>query len=170
MNDIYENALNTIEEDKKCKPKCIAYVTPPVPSGLRAYGGKYNDETCIVNVVLGSQSIIPLPSSMPSSNITYTNNSILVKEAGDYEINYFINASVELATLLTLAVRKNGVNIPSTVIQRLVEVDVGTIYSGSTIVNLEAGDEIDMALEALIAVGITLGTGVNATLTVKKLN
>jgi len=38
------------------------------------------------------------------------------------------------------------------------------------IVTLAAGDVIDMALSALLAVGVTLGTGVNATLTVKKLN
>lgn len=107
---------------------------------------------------------------MPSLNTTYTDNSITVNQAGVYEINYFINASVEVATLLTLAVRVNDVNIPSTVISRLVEVDVGTIYSGSTIVTLAKGDTIDMVLSALLAVGVTLGNGVGATLTVKKLN
>ena len=41
---------------------------------------------------------------------------------------------------------------------------------GSIILTLTAGDVIDMAISALVAVGVTLGTGVNATLTVKKLD
>ena len=45
-----------------------------------------------------------------------------------------------------------------------------SIYSGSTIVTLAAGSVIDMALSALLAVGVTLGSGVNATLSVKKID
>ena len=69
-----------------------------------------------------------------------------------------------------MAVRQNATNIPSTVISRLLSVGVSSIYSGSVIVSLNAGDVIDMAISALLAVGVTLGTGVSATLTVKKLN
>ena len=143
---------------------------PAGESGLSAYGGRYNDEFQFINLTIGSTEQVPLPSTMPNSNTTYSDNSITVLEDGVYEINYFMYASVKLATLITLAVRNNGTDIPSTVISRLVEVDTGTIYSGSTIVTLSSGDEIDMAISALVAVGITLGTGVNATLTLKKIN
>ena len=108
---------------------------------------------------------------MPNLNATYTpTNSITVTQAGTYEINYFSNVSAALATTVTQSVRVNGTNIPSTVISRALSVGVNSIYSGSTIVTLAAGDVVDMALSALLAVGVTLGTGVNATLTVKKLN
>ena len=108
---------------------------------------------------------------MPNLNATYTPaNSITVTEAGTYEINYFSNVSVALGTTVTQAVRINGTNIPSTEVSRVLSVGVGSIYSGSTIVTLAAGDVIDMAISALLAVGVTLGTGVNATLSVKKLN
>ncbi len=108
---------------------------------------------------------------MPSLNATYTPaNSITASQAGTYEINYFSNVSVALGTTLTQAVRINGTNIPDTVISRVLAVGVGSIYSGSVIVTLAAGDVIDMALSALLAVGVTLGTGVNASLTLKKLN
>ncbi len=108
---------------------------------------------------------------MPSLNATYTpTNSITVSQAGTYEINYFSNVSVALGTTLTQAVRVNGTNIPDTVISRVLSVGVGSVYSGSVIVTLAAGDIIDMVFSALLAVGVTLGAGVNATLTVKKLN
>ena len=108
---------------------------------------------------------------MPNLNTTYTTaNSITVTQAGTYEINYYSNVSLAVATTLTFAVRNNGTNIPATVISRALSANVGSIYSGSVIVTLPAGAVIDMAVSALLAVGVTLGTGVNATLSVKKLN
>jgi len=108
---------------------------------------------------------------MPSRNTTYTPaNAITVSQAGSYEINYYSNVSATVATTLTLAVRVNGTNIPSTVISRTLSVGTGSLYNGSVIVTLAAGDVIDMAVSALLALGVTLGTGVNASLTVKKIS
>lgn len=145
---------------------------PTGPSGsLNAYGGKYSTTTQTLNLGLGTQTQIGLANSMPNLNITYSpTNSITVTQAGIYEINFYSNVSVAIGTTLTLAVRANGTNIPSTVISRLLPVGVNSIYSGSTIVTLTAGSVIDMAVSASLAVGVTLGSGVNATLSVKKIN
>ncbi len=108
---------------------------------------------------------------MPNKNTAYTTaNSINISQAGTYEINYYSNFSAALATTLTMAIRANGTNIPATIISRTLSVGTSTVYSGSVIVTLAANDVIDMAISALIAVGITLGSGVNATLSVKKIN
>lgn len=108
---------------------------------------------------------------MPNLNTTYTpTNSITVTQAGTYEINYYSNISAAIGTTVTMAVRSNGTNIPDTVISRALSVGVGSIYSGSVIVTLPAGAVIDMAISALLAVGITLGSGVNATLSIKKID
>ncbi len=140
-------------------------------NGLNAYGGKYSDAPQTINLGVGTQTQIALPSAMPNLNTTYTPaNSITVTQAGTYEINYYSNVSVALGTTVTLAVRSNGTNIPDTVISRILSVGVGSLYSGSVIVTLPAGAVIDMAISALLAVGVTLGSGVNATLSVKKLN
>ncbi len=140
-------------------------------NGLNAYGGKYSNTPQTINLAIGTATQIPLANSMPNFNTTYTPaNSITVTEAGTYEINYFSNVSVALGTTLTLAVRNNGTNIPATVISRILSVGVDSIYSGSVIVTLAAGAVIDMAISALLAVGVTLGSGVNATLSVKKIN
>lgn len=140
-------------------------------NGLNAYGGKYSNTTQSINLGVGTQTQIALPNTMPNSNVTYTpTNSITVAQAGTYEINYYSNISAAVGTTVTLAVRTNGTNIPSTVISRALSVGVNSIYSGSTVVTLAAGDVIDMAVSALLAVGLTLGSGVNATLSIKKLN
>ncbi len=140
-------------------------------NGLNAYGGKYNNTPQTLNLIIGSSTQIPLANSMPNLNTTYTpTNSITIIQPGTYEINYFSNVTAALGTTVTQTVRVNGTNIPSTVISRVLSVGVGSTYTGSTIVTLVAGDVIDMAVSALIAVGLTLGTGVNATLSVKKIN
>ena len=140
-------------------------------AGLNAYGGKYNTASQTISLTIGSATQIPLTESMPNLNTTYTpTNSITVAQAGTYEINYYSNMTAAVATTVTMAVRNNGTNIPSTVISRALSVGVGSIYSGSTIVTLAAGAVIDLAMSALLAVGVTLGTGLNASLTLKKLN
>lgn len=138
-------------------------------AGLGAFGGLYNDEIQPISITIGTDEIVPLSSTMPSKDVTYEDDSIVIEEAGIYEINYYLYANVEVGALVTTAVRVNGDNIDSTVISRLVDVDLGTIYSGSTIVELEAGDVIDMAISALLDIEVTLGTGVNASLTIKKI-
>ena len=108
---------------------------------------------------------------MPSDNVSYTTaNSVLIETAGIYEINYSTTLSVAVGTALTLAVRQNGTDIPDATISRTLSVGVGSLISGSIIITLAAGDTIDMALSALVAVGVTLGGGTSAVLTVKKLD
>ena len=154
-------------------PAGIGGATGPTgpANGLNAYGGKYNNTPSTLNLIIGSATQIPLANAMPNLNTTYTPaNSITVAQAGTYEINYFSNVSAAVGTTVTQAVRINGTNIPSTIISRVLAVGVGSTYTGSTIVTLAAGDVLDMAVSALLAVGLTLGTGVNATLSIKKLN
>ena len=140
-------------------------------NGLNAYGGRYNNGGQTINLAIGAQTQLSLPQTMPALNESYaTANSVTVAQAGDYEITYFMSGTASVATTLTLAVRQNGTNIPSLEISRLLSVGTSSIYSGSAVVTLTAGSTIDMALSALLAVGVTLGGGVNTSLTVKKLN
>ncbi len=152
-------------------------IGPTGPTGadgtanLNAYGGLYNNTPQTINLTLGGTTQLPLPSNMPSQNVTYTPaNSITAPVAGVYEINYFTNISAALGTTVTMSVRRNGIAIPDATISRALSVGVGSIYNGSIIIDLNAGDVIDMALSALLAVGVTLGSGVNTTLTIKQIN
>ena len=152
-------------------------IGPTGPTGadgtanLNAYGGLYNNTPQTINLTLGGTTQLPFPSNMPSKNVTYTPaNSITAPVAGVYEINYFTNISAALGTTVTMYVRRNGTAIPDATISRALSVGVGSIYNGSIIIDLNAGDVIDMALSALLAVGVTLGSGVNTTLTIKQIN
>jgi len=114
---------------------------------------------------------LPLPTAMPLKNVTSTPaNSLTIETTGVYEINYYSNVSAALGTTVTMSVRINGTAIPQASISRVLAVGVGSLYNGSIIISLNAGDVIDMALSALLAVGITLGGGVNTTLTVKQIS
>ena len=140
-------------------------------NGLNAYASLYSTTPQTLNLTLGGTTQIPLDSTGPVQGATYVPaNSITVATPGTYEINYSTTLTAALATTVTLAVRINGTNIPSATISRALAVGTSSVFNGSTIVTLTAGNFIDMALSALLAVGITLGSGVNATLSVKKLN
>ena len=137
---------------------------------MSAFGGLYNNTPQTITLGIGTASQIPLPTAMPLSNITSAANSLTIAQTGVYEINYFSLVSVALGTTLTFAVRRNGTDIPDATISRLLSINVGSAFSGSIIISLTAGDVIDMAVSALISVGVTLGSGVNATLSVKKIS
>jgi hypothetical protein len=140
-------------------------------NGLNAYGGLYSTDPQTLNLTIGGTTQVPLPSTLPSEAVTYTPaNSISVTEAGTYEINYSTTMTAAVATTITFAVRVDGINVPSATISRALAVGTSSLFNGSTVVTLVAGNVIDMALSALLAVGITLGSGVNATLSIKKLN
>ncbi len=138
---------------------------------LNAYGGLYNTTPQTLNLTVGGTTQLPLPSTMPLKNVAYSPaNSITASTAGVYEVNYYTNVSAAIGTTVTMAVRRNGTAIPQATVSRVLSVGVGSVYSGSFIITLNAGDVIDMALSALLAVGITLGGGVNTTLTIKQIS
>lgn len=147
---------------------------PAGPAGttnLNAYGGLYNTTPQTLNLTIGGTTQLPLPLTMPLKDVTNTPvNSLTVGTTGVYEINYFSNVSAAVGTTVTMSVRRNGTAIPEASISRLLSVGVSSLYSGSIILELNAGDVIDMALSALLAVGITLGDGVNTTLSIKQLD
>ena len=52
-------------------PRGATGATGPA-NGLNAYGGKYNTGTQTLNLGIGVATQIPLPTSMPNLNTTYT--------------------------------------------------------------------------------------------------
>ncbi len=132
----------------------------------------YNATPQTLNLTIGGTTQLPIAATMPLKNVTYSTpaNTITVANAGVYEINYYTNLSAALGTTVTLSVRRNGTAIPQATLSRVLAVGVGSLYNGSVLVALNAGDVIDMAISALLAVGVTLGGGVNTTLTVKQLD
>lgn len=138
---------------------------------MSAYGTRYSTAPQTLNLTVGGTTPVPLPTNGPAKGVTYTPaNSITVTDAGIYEINYSTTLTAALAATVTFAVRFNGTDIPSATISRALSVGTGSLFSGSTVVDLAAGTVIDMVISALLAVGITLGSGLNAILSVKKLD
>ena len=138
--------------------------------GIAAFGGLYNDSTDDIEIKIGEQTKLPLPNEMPNANITYNNNSIEILESGIYEINYFSSVTVSISANVTLAVRKNGENIPAAILTRSLSIGSSPIYSGSVIVELDASDILDLAISSGLGIDVNLPSGVNTTLSVKKIS
>ncbi len=158
----------------------LNFVIPQGPTGptgssgaasLNVYGGRYSNTARTLSLGVSSQTQVPLTVLMPGNNVSYnTDNSIIVEQGGIYEINFYINLSITLGTTITMAIRNNGANIPSTVISRALSLGSASTYTGSIITNLSANSVIDMALSTVLAVGVNLSSGVNASITLKKIS
>lgn len=142
---------------------------PTGPAAVTAYGGKYSNTAQTINLSAGTPAQIALPQNMPNLNTEYGTNSITITESGVYEINFFSHISVSAGTTLTQSIRANGVNIASTVTQRSLSVGSISIISGNTIVSLTEGTVLDMTIYGLLALTVSLGAGVNASLSIKKI-
>ena len=66
--------------------------------------------------------------------------------------------------------RQNGTDIPSTPITRTTTPAGVDVFSGDAIVTLAANDVLDLAVTSIAAETVTMGNGVNAMLTVKRLD
>lgn len=141
---------------------------------LQAYGGKYNNYTASIPAVKGGWVQMPLPFTMPSINIKEDNeeeNALVPEQDGIYEINFFAKLATNKPTELTVIVRQNQVNIPSSVTTKKLNQDVEEIFSGSIIADLKADDVIDMEYSATDEdVMVEFGSGVTARLTIKKID
>lgn len=147
---------------------------------LSAYGGLYN--TAVQPLTFTAvNTYIPLALNMimPIKNVTVTGNTLVINEAGDYEINYNVLVNASASVDMAVTVRSNGAVIPSTRGTQTLTYSAETglthdgLFSGSAIVTLAAGDVIDIAISVIN----TLPTGLNAvvnnyansTLSVKRL-
>ena len=136
-----------------------------------SYGGRYNTMAQTLGLAVNSPRMLPLPDLMPAENVTFNlPDSLTIEEPGIYEINYMFNASSSLGAAVTLSVRNNGVIIPSTEETHILAIGVESIYSGSVLETLSAGDVLTVEVESSLELTLTLSSGVTATLSVKKLD
>ena len=104
---------------------------------------------------------------MPLNNVTTTGNVINITQDGDYEINYTITASTNIAGNLGVAARRNNADIPGTLQTVAASNSDPETFSASIIVALNSGDIIDLAITPSQDGS---GTITQAALSVKKLD
>lgn len=145
--------------------------TGTTPLGLAAYGGLYNNTENSITLTPSTPSVINLGMQMPSENVTYNTNSIIVTEEGDYEITYYAILSADSSTEVTVSVRNNASNIAGTSTNFNLDSGTNGTYEGSIIFNLEANAEVDIAVVATSGGNISQPSErLNGSLVVKKLD
>ena len=117
-----------------------------------------------ISVILGG-TVVPLPNNQNLDGFVAdgTNSTFTVPTTGTYLLTY--NISVTAALLMSSRVLVNGSEIPSTVFAPAVS---AANFTATTIVNLTAGDEIELQLFGLVSEAV-LQNGAGATLTAVRL-
>ena len=139
------------------------------PGGLAVYGGLYHNIESALTLLGNIPHQVPFNNVMPAFNIIPGTNQLTITETGTYEINWSFEATALIALQLAVAVRVNGVPIPSTILTRAIAIGSPTWFTGSVIVSLNAGNIIDLAVQSALATIISTTPGANATLSVKRL-
>lgn len=149
-------------------------------SVLSAYGGLYNTAVQpLTFTAINTYVPLTLNMIMPIKNVTVSGNTLVINEAGDYEINYNVLVSASASVDMAVTVRSNGTVIPSTRGSQTLTYSAETglthdgLFSGSVIVTLSAGDVIDVAISVIntLPTGLTaqVNNYANSTLSVKRL-
>ena len=153
----------------------------PIGSFKPAYGGLRNSTVQLVFFNTPDAYIpLKLNTYLPSNNVDYDNNTIIIREDGDYEIFYNVLINTNRAVDIGIAVRNMDTPIVETIGTQTLAIDSTTSIaydgrlSGSTIVSLKTGDILDLAIRIIRTLPTGLDTivnnNINCTLTVKKLN
>lgn len=165
-------------------PRGITGPTGPTgPGGVitPTYGGLRNSSVQLLSFTAADTYVpLTLNTQLATNNVTYGNNTIIIIESGDYEIFYNVLINTSSAVDVGIAVRNTGLPIIETTGSQTLALDSTTTIAydgrltGSTIVSLNTGDTLDLAVRVLRTLPVGLDTivnnNVNATLTVKKLN
>ncbi len=140
--------------------------------GLNAYGGIYATGNQSITLTASTPSPIALGATMPNEGVSYgTVNNITIEEAGDYEIDYFVEVSSNTQADVTLSVRNDSEDIQPSPITKNLQASTLTDYNGSIIATLEEGDNINLAFQSESTPTLTLDDNdLNASLIVKKLD
>lgn len=151
-----------------------------MPHDPSVYGGLYQAGAQHISITQPDTFVqLSLKSELPSLDIEANGeNGLVIQNNGDYEANYHVLISASDAVTVAVGVRKNGFLIPSTKSSQLLTTSNASFSFGghlaaSTIVALQAGDVLDLAVTVVGMLPPNLDISVNgyanATLTLKKL-
>ncbi len=146
-------------------------VTGATGSVFMAYGGRYNQTVQSIPLSPGVPTQVPMNLDMPLANVSYTPaNSITILISGTYKADYYFLVGSETTDLLSLTIRRNGILLANTTLTRLQNAAIYSSYNNSIILDLLAGDVIDLVIESDSITKVTTGLGINASLSLFQLS
>lgn len=156
---------------------------PTGPAGVinNAYGGVYNSSVQFLSFQAINNFVpLTLNTSLPSDDVISATNTLTIQESGNYLIGYNVLVSSNRALDVAIGVRRNGTILTPTRGSQTLAIDNTTTLSydgrlsATTIVALNSGDTLDLAMAVLnnLPTGLDLivNNNANATLFVQKIS
>ncbi len=143
--------------------------TGPTGAAALGYGGLASIDGAAVTLTAGTATQIPMATEMPSLNTAYaTANTITIGQTGVYQVIYTVAGDFTAAGTATAGVRVNDTEEANLTQTNTVTAGGGTIFSGSALVSLSAGDVLDLAVLSSVANTFNPGNGAGVSLTVTR--
>lgn len=142
-----------------------------MPEPNISYGGLYSDVSSVITMNIGVEEVVPLGEAMSSSNVTLGTNNITILLDGVYWIQFTVLLqSVSGIIPIQVGTRINGAFSDTSLYTALILTDSFENITIGTIVELSALDVLDLALFTNSEGTLLLGPGLNANLTVRKID
>ena len=140
-----------------------------IPTNI--YGRKYDTTQTPITLQANVSQDVPLGSNGPSNGITLeTQNKLTIPTNGTYKIDYYFSGSASASTDVTLSVEQNETTISNTTIGKNLTANTNTDFTGSTINNLNANDQIGLTIESTNAATISPSSDTSAYLNIVKIS
>lgn len=144
---------------------------PEGTSSLSAYGRIYDATETPLTLVASTPQNISLGSTGPLKNITAGgDNSLTIGDTGTYLVDYYFLGSSSVNTEITVELTQNTTPIGSSTITKNVTANAETDFTGSTIIELTAGDKIALTIEATAGATVTPPSGTTSYLNILKIS
>ncbi len=137
-------------------------------NGLNAFGGLYSSGQQSFTSSTSAPTQITIGQTMAETNVTIDTNAITIDEDGSYEITYNVIAELTNEGELTISARNDDQDVSGTTQKLSLASGKAQTFVGRTIVTLENGDSISLALSA--STDQATGNVNYASLIVKKLD
>uniref|UniRef100_UPI00336A9A64 BclA C-terminal domain-containing protein n=1 Tax=Clostridium sp. 12(A) TaxID=1163671 RepID=UPI00336A9A64 len=136
-----------------------------------AFGGAFNNTAQTIPISAGDTEPVALSSSTSTSRMAPSTNSITVTESGNYFVEFMVSLLSTTGDFdLNVGVQVNGVfTEPSLLIGTTVSTEAKTI-TGSSIVPLNTGDVLTLAVNSTAGGTVEFGANKNAQIQIIQLN
>lgn len=137
---------------------------------LKGYAMRYSSQNNPLELTKMADTVVPLNEKTNSYNIGYdTENSLDIKENGIYQISYYLSASTNTKTPLTISIMNGNNLVLGSNIKTKWEANELNNIQNTIITELKKGDSINLNIRGEENVTVTFSEETNALLTISKI-